>query len=229
MTPKFLTGFLIATCLILGVLVSLPYQEHSFVNSSKADIKELQTTPDVMQQTSTDISDYFAFTAHPLFNTKRIPYVKKVVNPIIEAAPQPPITIMPPPDLIGILTVNNIDRAFILSDNVLEPTSLKVGDSYKDWELKTIKSTQIVMTYNGIEKIIDMDWQKKEMLDNISGSTDGMNMKITPTDNFIGSPSDMNNENPTYNNSNYLDALPGFEDGELNELKDSLARRLQDN
>lgn len=183
MTDKIVTWILSVTCTLLAVILLWPYQDGP-QSELVQDKKPLNVTSDLLvsneQAVSADITQYSAIVEQPLFNSNRTPYSeKKVVSisktvPVVAARSAAKADL---PKLIGVMTVSNVEMAFVLGRDDADPVGLKIGDKYLNWTLKVIEATQIIMAYNESEEVIDIDWTLKDMLHNV---TDDEQRQITP-------------------------------------------------
>lgn len=169
-----MTWSLVSVCLLLAMLLLQAYQGGSQIDEIKDSqqrktIKPLAVTQ--VQVVLADISHYSAIKNYPLFNSNRIPYREKkevIISkpiPIPAVIPQPMIVTPDLPQLIGVMTVNNVEMAFVMATEDVEPVGLKVGDQHQKWALIAIEPTQITMSYNEVQKTIGLDWTLKEMLE----------------------------------------------------------------
>lgn len=200
---------LLTLSFILAMLIVLPYKPNS-VHDDLKPIDNMQRLISVSEHASIPINDYSTFTTHPLFSPKRSPYVKAITTQSPQSIKKTTLVVpkisTPLPSLIGLLTVNNIAKAFVLGEGDIELTSLQVGDDYKNWTLTTIETDHIKMTYNenGLEEVISLDWAKMKMLNEYFES---------------------DHERVSHN----LEIIGGPTNAGLMNLKDRLAIQVQDN
>lgn len=211
MTAKMISWGLITSCVVLAAATFLPYQHKDFQNATDnieptAQYANLQFIP-TQQYQPAELDQYSAITEFPLFNPLRHLTEEEPVE-LASAAEKSVVKVMPnPPELIGVMTVDEIEMAFILGKGDSEVLSLEQGEKYKDWTLTTIEATQIVMSYDDTETVIEMDWLGKDILQ--SGSVgDEARARIKSNPQF---------SRPRHNPNN----PPAI------ELQDRLARQLE--
>jgi hypothetical protein len=131
-----------------------------------ADSKPVVAPPSVIQTESEGRllleADYVALVQKPLFNPSRMAAVSSVsvmTEKVISATPlraEPtPVSL---PNLLGVMQVDGVDIAFVIGNDDIESTGLRVGDSYQGWELTSISGTEIVLRKNGTDETISLDW-----------------------------------------------------------------------
>jgi len=168
MTAKMISWGLMTSCVVLAAAVFLPYQHDEEQNVSDnseptAQHVSFQITPSQQYQPA-ELEQYSAITEFPLFNPLR-QLTKEEPIKLANAVEKTVVKVMPnPPQLIGVMTVDQIEMAFILGKGDSEVMSLQQGEKYKDWTLTTIEGTQIVMSYDDTETVIEMKWLGKDIL-----------------------------------------------------------------
>ncbi len=212
MKTKLFTAFLALLCLALVSLLWLPYHPAEKERSLQADIdnssKAQHTVPSA--NTMHSISDYSAFSAQPLFDPKRSPYVKSRPKPVNQIVAKPikaaPVANTPLPNLIGIISVNKSKIAFVMGDNDPQAMGLKIGEQYKNWTLTAIGLNTITMAHNKKEHVITLDWAKLDKLRD-----------------YIGSSSQSGNDGQ----ANYLGNVDEFDKLVPDSLKNRLIQQMQ--
>jgi len=168
MTAKVISWGLMTSCIVLAAATFLPYQHDSNQNAldnTKATAQHVsfQITPSQQYQPA-ELEQYSAITDFPLFNPLR-QLSKEEPTKLANAAEQKVVKTMPnPPQLIGVMTVEEIEMAFVLGKGDSRVVSLEQGEKYKEWTLTTIEATQVVMSYNDTETVIEMKWLGKDIL-----------------------------------------------------------------
>jgi len=168
MTAKVISWGLMTSCVVLAAAVFLPYQH----DDKQSDLERaepisqyinFQVTPSQQYQPA-EIEHYSAITEFPLFNPLRHLTEEEPIE-LANVAEKTVVKVMPnPPQLIGVMTVDQIEMAFILGKGDSEVMSLEQGEKYKDWTLTAIEATQIVMSYGDTETVIEMNWLGKDIL-----------------------------------------------------------------
>jgi hypothetical protein len=168
MTVKVISWGLMTSCFVLATWVFSPYH-HDDNQHVSGNIKQtvqhvnFQITPSQHYQPA-ELDQYAAITEFPLFNPLRHLTKKEPVK-LPNAVEKRVVRVMPnPPQLIGVMTVEEVEMAFVLGEGDSEVVSLEQGDKYKDWTLTMIEATQIVMAYNNTETVIEMNWLGKDIL-----------------------------------------------------------------
>jgi len=168
MTAKMISWGLMTSCVVLAAAVFLPYQHDEEQNVSDnseptAQHVSFQITPSQQYQPA-ELEQYSAITEFPLFNPLR-QLTKEEPIVLANTAEKTVVKVMPnPPQLIGVMTVDQIEMAFILGKGDSEVMSLEQGEKYEGWTLTTIEATQIVMSYDDTETVIEMKWLGKDIL-----------------------------------------------------------------
>jgi hypothetical protein len=168
MTAKMISWGLMISCVVLAAAVFLPYQHDDNQNTSAntkptAQHASFQITPSQQYQPA-ELEQYSAITEFPLFNPLRH-LIKEEPVKLANAVEKTVVKSMPkPPQLIGVMTVEEVEMAFVLGKGDSEVVGLEQGEKYKDWTLTAIEATQIVMSYNDTETVIEMKWLGKEIL-----------------------------------------------------------------
>ena len=168
MTSKTTSWGLIISCIVLAAALFLPYQSdggQSVSTSSELEIQpvSLDFSPSQLYLPD-ELHRYSSITEFPLFNPLR-KLIKKEPVQIAQTVERRAVKVMPnPPELIGVMKVNNVDVAFVLGKGDSEVVSLEQGEKYKDWTLTAIDATQIVMSYEDNETVIGMNWLGKDIL-----------------------------------------------------------------
>lgn len=168
------TWALLAVCFLLALLLLLPYQDTLQIDLLQRDhaSKERVLPISSEQAVSENITQYLAIMRSPLFNADRTQHNEKKEASISESVPvvSPQLAAKKSdlPKLIGVMTVSNVEMAFVISSKDSEPVGLRVGESYRKWTLKVIEPTQIIMSYNENEETISLDWTLKNMLHNLT-------------------------------------------------------------
>ena len=168
MTAKVISWGLMTSCIVLASTVFLPYQhdeEQNVSDNSESTVQHVsyQITPSQQYQPA-ELDQYSAITEFPLFNPLR-QLTKEEPIVLANAAEKTVVKVVPnPPQLIGVMTVDQIEMAFILGKGDSEVMSLEQGEKYKGWTLTTIEATQIVMSYDDTETVIEMKWLGKDIL-----------------------------------------------------------------
>jgi len=156
------------SCIVLAAVVFLPYQHDNHQNASDnakpaAQHINFQITP-LQQYQPAELEQYSAITEFPLFNPLR-QLTKEEPVKLANAVEKTVVKAMPnPPQLIGVMTVEEVEMAFVLGKGDSRVVSLEQGEKYRDWTLTTIEATQIVMSYNDTETVIEMKWLGKDIL-----------------------------------------------------------------
>jgi len=174
MTAKTFTWSLIAVCILLSILLVLQLTDDSdlaITNHRNNKTNTMKLSPPLrVKPRLSNLADYSAMLSQPLFKPNRQQAsIEEVMvqDPIFEPVITAKIT--PLPELVGVMRVNDIDMAFVMGENDMEPSGLRIGDDYKGWQLKTIEATNIVLSHDGDEETVSLQWEQKEMLDR-SGS-----------------------------------------------------------
>ena len=168
MTVKVISWGLMASCIVLTTGVFLPYQHDENYNASDNSEKTSQHVSlqikSPQQYQPAELNHYSAIIEFPLFNPLRhltkeepIKLSNTVENTVVKVMPNPP-------QLVGVMTVDEVEMAFVLGKGDSEVVSLEQGEKYKDWTLTTIEGTQIVMSYDDTETVIEMKWLGKDIL-----------------------------------------------------------------
>jgi hypothetical protein len=168
MTVKVISWGLMTSCIVLASVTFLPYQHDDNQNNSDntkpaAQHVNFQITPSQQYQPA-ELDQYSAITEFPLFNPLR-QLTKEEPIKLANAVEKTVVKSMPKsPQLIGVMTVEEVEMAFVLGKGDSEVVGLEQGEKYKDWTLTTIEANQIVMTYNDTETVIEMNWLGKDIL-----------------------------------------------------------------
>jgi hypothetical protein len=168
MTVKVISWGLMTCCVMLAAGVFLPYQHdenHNASDNSEQTAQHVSLQITASQQYQPDeLNHYSAIIEFPLFNPLRH-LTKDEPIKLANAVEKTVVKVMPsPPQLIGVMTVDEVEMAFVLGKGDSEVVSLEQGDKYKDWTLTSIEATQIVMSYNDTETVLEMNWQGKDIL-----------------------------------------------------------------
>lgn len=155
-------SYLLNTCSLTVCIVlfnpiqanELPLNKNLLTNSAKNAI-ERQKEPDAPSEVSpsTNLQDYSVISEKPLFNANRTPVEEVIAKPV----PPKPVIKAVLPKLVGIMTVQDAETAFVLAPGDASPTALKLDDKYKQWTLIKIEPKQITLSHEGIEETLTLD------------------------------------------------------------------------
>jgi hypothetical protein len=165
MTAKMISWGLMTSCVVLATGALLPSQHDEDQDDSEPASQHVSLKITSSQQYHpAELDHYSAITEFPLFNPLRH-LTKEEPTKLANAVEKTVVKVMPnPPQLIGVMTVDEVEIAFILGKGDSEVVSLEQGEKYKGWTLTTIEATQVVMSYNDTETVIEMNWLGKDIL-----------------------------------------------------------------
>jgi hypothetical protein len=150
---------LIMVCIMLFAILFWPVEEiNTAVVNAKRAAKVSQNLPRGQLE---DQKVYSAIVQKPLFDPSRsmvAGHSVKVEKKVSITQAKRVSTSTSLPLLLGVMHVNGVDMAFIRGKGDIEPTGLKMGDKYQDWELTSISGTDIVLRKNETDATVSLDW-----------------------------------------------------------------------
>jgi hypothetical protein len=170
MSARTTFWILVISCVLLAIAVLMPNSNGSTLSTptKKIDPHSSPSQQIMQKERVGELTNYSAILEQPLFSPDRLRNIDKndseslVINdnqysPIHSTMPEPPM-------LLGVMSVNDTKRAFVIAESDTEVKSLKPGDEYQQWTMTTINTKEVVMTHQGRDVTLPLNWLGKEIL-----------------------------------------------------------------
>ena len=165
MSSRLVFGVLASSCILLTAAILMPLEDD--VARFKPTAEQGSVSPKNMAGPQLSaLSSYQDIIERPLFNSERTQMaVKKEVAKNISSTPEQikKNDDEESPRLLGVMSVGSENRAFIVSDNV-SVSSVAKGDSIQGWIVEEVDKNKVVMSRDGEEISVTIDWLGEDAL-----------------------------------------------------------------